>query len=56
MNLPLGKYAIVHTSPLADPIVVVMRAVVDDLVASTYAIGELMLEVAPALPVRRAGC
>ncbi|MFI6006958.1 hypothetical protein ACIA98_42665 [Streptomyces sp. NPDC051366] len=25
-----------------------MRAVVDDLVASTYVIGELMLEVAPA--------
>ncbi|MFJ3728850.1 hypothetical protein ACIPYQ_40695 [Streptomyces sp. NPDC090045] len=34
--------------PPADPIVAAMRAVVDDLVASTYAIGELMPEVAPA--------
>ncbi|MFD6184870.1 hypothetical protein [Streptomyces goshikiensis] len=34
--------------PPADPIVVATRAVVDDLVASTYASSELMLEVAPA--------
>ncbi|MFF8619235.1 hypothetical protein [Streptomyces sp. NPDC015350] len=34
--------------PLADPTVAALRAVVDDLAASTYAIGELMLEVAPA--------
>ncbi|MGW6706129.1 hypothetical protein ACWGDE_14725 [Streptomyces sp. NPDC054956] len=34
--------------PSADPIVAEMRAVVDNLVASTYAMGELMLEVAPA--------
>ncbi|MFF3864094.1 hypothetical protein [Streptomyces sp. NPDC002209] len=34
--------------PSADPVVARMRAVVDKLVASTYAIGELTLEVAPA--------
>lgn len=34
--------------PSADPIVAEMRAAVDKLVTSTYAIGELMLEVAPA--------
>lgn len=34
--------------PSADPIVAEMRALVDNLVASTYAMGELMLEVAPA--------
>ncbi|MFF1511828.1 hypothetical protein [Streptomyces sp. NPDC058326] len=32
----------------ADPNVAALRAVVDDLAASTHAIGELMLEVAPA--------
>lgn len=34
--------------PSADPIVAEMRALVDHLVANTYAMGELMLEVAPA--------
>ncbi|MGC5359575.1 hypothetical protein ACPXCS_37190 [Streptomyces sp. DT190] len=34
--------------PPADPAVAALRAVVDDLAASTHAIGELMLEVAPA--------
>ncbi|MFE1579335.1 hypothetical protein [Streptomyces fradiae] len=34
--------------PLADPAVVALRAVVDDLAANRHAIGELMLEVAPA--------
>ncbi|MFE9633358.1 hypothetical protein [Streptomyces sp. NPDC006463] len=34
--------------PPADPIVAEMRSVVDGLVTSTYAIGELMLDVAPA--------
>jgi hypothetical protein len=45
----------VHTAPppppadpSADPALAALRAVVDDLVASTHAIGELMLEVAPA--------
>ncbi|MFI2722103.1 hypothetical protein ACH5AI_38315 [Streptomyces collinus] len=36
------------TDPPADPAVAALRAVVDDLDASTHAIGELMLEVAPA--------
>ncbi|MGW2111073.1 hypothetical protein [Streptomyces sp. NPDC001948] len=35
------------TDPLADPTVAALRRVVDDLAASTHAIGELMLEVAP---------
>ncbi|MFF7365466.1 hypothetical protein [Streptomyces sp. NPDC008125] len=34
--------------PPADPTVAALRAVVDDLAANTHAIGELMLEVAPA--------
>ncbi|WP_432127508.1 hypothetical protein [Streptomyces sp. bgisy082] len=34
--------------PPADPTVAALRHVVDDLTASTHAIGELMLEVAPA--------
>ncbi|MFJ4007778.1 hypothetical protein ACIPWL_30600 [Streptomyces sp. NPDC090023] len=34
--------------PPADPAVAALRAVVDDLVAVNHAIGELMLEVAPA--------
>ncbi|WP_406404204.1 hypothetical protein [Streptomyces uncialis] len=34
--------------PPADPAVAALRAVVDDLAATTHAIGELMLEVAPA--------
>ncbi|MFE7808506.1 hypothetical protein ACFU51_28315 [Streptomyces sp. NPDC057430] len=34
--------------PPADPAVATLRAVVDDLAASSHAIGELMLEVAPA--------
>lgn len=34
--------------PPADPAVATLRAVVDDLAATSYAIGELMLEVAPA--------
>ncbi|MGW2513890.1 hypothetical protein ACWC0A_31765 [Streptomyces scopuliridis] len=34
--------------PPADPTLAALRAVVDDLAASTHAIGELMLEVAPA--------
>ncbi|WP_406120526.1 hypothetical protein OHQ89_00745 [Streptomyces canus] len=34
--------------PPADPALATLRAVVDDLAASTHAIGELMLEVAPA--------
>ncbi|WP_345655345.1 hypothetical protein [Streptomyces tremellae] len=34
--------------PPADPTVAALRAVVDDLAASSHAIGELMLEVAPA--------
>lgn len=34
--------------PPADPAVTALRAVVDDLAASSHAIGELMLEVAPA--------
>ncbi|MEU2873063.1 hypothetical protein ABZ769_28335 [Streptomyces olivoreticuli] len=34
--------------PPADPTVATLRAVVDDLAASTHVIGELMLEVAPA--------
>ncbi|MFJ7272686.1 hypothetical protein ACIQV3_39690 [Streptomyces sp. NPDC099050] len=34
--------------PSADPVVAEMRAVVDKLVAGTYAMGELMLEVAPS--------
>ncbi|MFF3733292.1 hypothetical protein ACFYXM_23980 [Streptomyces sp. NPDC002476] len=34
--------------PPADPTGTALRRVVDDLAASTYAIGELMLEVAPA--------
>ncbi|MFF1594082.1 hypothetical protein ACFVY0_39220 [Streptomyces sp. NPDC058286] len=34
--------------PSADPALAALRAVVDDLAASTYAIGELMLEAAPA--------
>jgi hypothetical protein len=45
----------VHTAPPpppadppADPALAALRAVVDDLAASTHAIGELMLEVAPA--------
>ncbi|MET7607111.1 hypothetical protein ABZS96_32515 [Streptomyces avermitilis] len=33
--------------PPADPTLAALRAVVDDLAASTHAIGELMLEVAP---------
>ncbi|MFE2556569.1 hypothetical protein ACFXGT_11110 [Streptomyces sp. NPDC059352] len=36
------------TAPPADPTVAALRAVVDDLAASAHAIGELMLEVAPA--------
>lgn len=35
-------------NPPADPTVAALRAVVDDLAASSHAIGELMLEVAPA--------
>ena len=31
-----------------DPALAALRAMVDDLAASTHAIGELMLEVAPA--------
>jgi hypothetical protein len=45
----------VHTAPPpssadppADPALAALRRVVDDLAASTYAIGELMLEVAPS--------
>jgi hypothetical protein len=34
--------------PPADPALAALRRVVDDLAASTYAIGELMLEVAPS--------
>ncbi|WP_225840482.1 hypothetical protein [Streptomyces sp. NK08204] len=34
--------------PPADPTVAALRAVVDDLAASSHAIGEMMLEVAPA--------
>ncbi|MFJ5726013.1 hypothetical protein [Streptomyces sp. NPDC093149] len=34
--------------PRPDPAVAALRRVVDDLAASTHAIGELMLEVAPA--------
>ncbi|MFB8000256.1 hypothetical protein ACFC4G_46805 [Streptomyces sp. NPDC056002] len=34
--------------PSADPALAALRAVVDDLAANTHAIGELMLEVAPA--------
>ncbi|MEU1666334.1 hypothetical protein ABZ547_22550 [Streptomyces sparsogenes] len=34
--------------PSADPTIAALRRVVDDLAASTRAIGELMLEVAPA--------
>ncbi|MFD4144597.1 hypothetical protein [Streptomyces sp. NPDC058572] len=34
--------------PPADPTVVAVRAVVDELFAGAHAIGELMLEVAPA--------
>ncbi|MFJ1551170.1 hypothetical protein [Streptomyces sp. NPDC088246] len=34
--------------PPADPALAVLRRVVDDLAASTHAIGELLLEVAPA--------
>ncbi|WP_371096943.1 hypothetical protein [Streptomyces sanglieri] len=34
--------------PPTDPTVAALRRVVDDLAASTHAIGELMLEVAPA--------
>ncbi|MFF1401485.1 hypothetical protein ACFVZD_48460 [Streptomyces sp. NPDC058287] len=34
--------------PPADPTAAALRAVVDDLAASAHAIGELMLEVAPA--------
>ncbi|MFB6507428.1 hypothetical protein ACFYXP_33365 [Streptomyces sp. NPDC002466] len=34
--------------PPADPTAAVPRRVVDDLAASTHAIGELMLDVAPA--------
>ncbi|KOU55500.1 hypothetical protein ADK56_02455 [Streptomyces sp. MMG1522] len=34
--------------PPADPAVAALRSVVDDLAASSHAIGELMLEVAPA--------
>ncbi|MEV5433186.1 hypothetical protein [Streptomyces sp. NPDC052701] len=34
--------------PPADPTVTALRRAVDDLTASTHAIGELMLEVAPA--------
>lgn len=34
--------------PPADPAIAALRRVVDDLAASTHAIGELMLEVAPA--------
>ncbi|MER5227293.1 hypothetical protein [Streptomyces flaveus] len=34
--------------PSADPALAALRAVADDLAASTHAIGELMLEVAPA--------
>ncbi|MFF8323000.1 hypothetical protein ACF06V_38395 [Streptomyces bobili] len=34
--------------PPADQAVAALRRVVDDVAASTYAIGELMLEVAPA--------
>lgn len=37
-----------HADPPADPTVAALRRVVDDLAASTHAIGELMLEVAPA--------
>ncbi|MEU5836438.1 hypothetical protein ABZ820_22590 [Streptomyces diacarni] len=33
--------------PLADPAVAALRRVVDDFAASSHAIGELMLEVAP---------
>ncbi|WP_435059761.1 hypothetical protein [Streptomyces sp. bgisy060] len=38
----------VPADPSADPAVAALRRVVDDLAASSYAIGELMLEVAPA--------
>ncbi|MFE7045154.1 hypothetical protein ACFU9X_38780 [Streptomyces atratus] len=34
--------------PPADPTLAALRRTVDDLTASTHAIGELMLEVAPA--------
>ncbi|WP_198958442.1 hypothetical protein, partial [Amycolatopsis sp. KNN50.9b] len=34
--------------PPADPTIAALRAVVDDLATSSHAIGELMLEVAPA--------
>ncbi|WP_137951600.1 hypothetical protein [Streptomyces avermitilis] len=34
--------------PPTDPALAALRAVVDDLAASTHVIGELMLEVAPA--------
>ncbi|MER5887019.1 hypothetical protein ABT160_24610 [Streptomyces sp. NPDC001941] len=34
--------------PAADPAVAALRRVVDDLVASSHAMGELMLEIAPA--------
>ncbi|WP_405722854.1 hypothetical protein [Streptomyces sp. NBC_00046] len=34
--------------PPAEPALAALRAAVDDLAASTHAIGELMLEVAPA--------
>ncbi|MFG2569153.1 hypothetical protein ACGFR6_27470 [Streptomyces sp. NPDC048567] len=36
--------------PPAAPTVAALRTVVDDLAASSHAIGELMLEVAPAYP------
>ncbi|MCP9213406.1 hypothetical protein [Streptomyces cucumeris] len=38
------------TDPPADPTVAALRRVVDDLAASSHAIGELMLEVAPVYP------
>ncbi|MFF2254570.1 hypothetical protein [Streptomyces sp. NPDC058142] len=34
--------------PSADPVLATLRRVVDDLVANTYAIGELTLQAAPA--------
>ncbi|MGA4846691.1 hypothetical protein ACOBQB_10640 [Streptomyces sp. G5(2025)] len=37
-----------HADPPVDPTIAALRRVVDDLAASTHAIGELMLEVAPA--------
>jgi hypothetical protein len=42
--------------PSADPTVAALRRVADDLAASSHAIGELMLEVAPAPQVRAMTC